>query len=183
MQVSPNDLAGVARPDDPNSALRVGFVVAFGKDLTNDPNDLMPVTFGPGQIDDNTFEIFILDQTRATAFPTVPFWAKLPRTVGTTDVSALIPVNVDALDVTGRVTKATGLAVPASGFVKCTGAAVVVDPAQIERLKGRRLLIEIKCDFIVEVDGKRPIDGNFLLGNLPTGDGVPGGTFWSWVQL
>ena len=30
---------------------------------------------------------------------------------------------------------------------------------------------------------RRAVDGNFLLGTLPTGDQVPGGTFMSWLRL
>jgi len=41
----------------------------------------------------------------------------------------------------------------------------------------------LKTDFMFDIeDDKRPIDGNFLLGRLPTGDQVPGGAFWSWVR-
>ena len=50
-------------------------------------------------------------------------------------------------------------------------------------LKGKRLMIQIKADFVMDVDAKRAVDGNFLVGRLPTGDQIPGGTFWSWVTL
>jgi len=139
--------------------------------------------FGSGTIDDNTFQIFFLEQTRGTLWSQVPFWAKLPVRDGDVPVSALIPVRVDDIDASGRIRKATGLPQSTSGVTTCTGAAVVLDPQQIGRLKGRRLMIELKCDFMIDTEGRFPIDGNFLLGNLPTGDAVPGGTFWSWVVV
>lgn len=42
--------------------------------------------------------------------------------------------------------------------------------------------VMVKCDFLL--DGKkRAVDGNYLGGTLPTGDGVPGGEFESWFSL
>lgn len=42
--------------------------------------------------------------------------------------------------------------------------------------------VVLKCDFILDCDG-RPVDGNHLGGRLPSGDGVPGGTFESWFYV
>lgn len=42
--------------------------------------------------------------------------------------------------------------------------------------------VVLKCDFLIGEDG-RPVDGNHLGGNLPSGDGVPGGDFESWFLL
>lgn len=42
--------------------------------------------------------------------------------------------------------------------------------------------IVIKCDFLKDQDSKC-VDGNFLSGILPTGDGVAGGQFESWFEL
>ncbi len=40
----------------------------------------------------------------------------------------------------------------------------------------------LKCDFLLDNDG-RSVDGDFLGGTLPSGDGVPGGDFESWFVL
>lgn len=42
--------------------------------------------------------------------------------------------------------------------------------------------ITLKCDLILDVNG-RAVDGNHLGGTLPTGDGVPGGTFETWFRV
>jgi hypothetical protein len=98
-------------------------------------------------------------------------------------MSDLIPVNIDGLTTTGRVVKASEIVPPAGGTVECTGAGVMWNPELFGILKGRRLMIQIKGDFIPDVVNKQPVDANFLRGTLPTGDRLPGGTFWSWVTL
>ena len=40
----------------------------------------------------------------------------------------------------------------------------------------------VKCDFIEDLSHK-PVDGDFLLGKLPSGDAVPGGDFESWFLI
>jgi hypothetical protein len=47
---------------------------------------------------------------------------------------------------------------------------------------GTRMLVTLRCDFLLDCRG-RPVDGNHLAGRVPTGDGVPGGTFESWFTL
>lgn len=42
--------------------------------------------------------------------------------------------------------------------------------------------ITLKCDFILDCH-HIPVDGNHLRGHLPSGDGVPGGTFESWFYV
>jgi len=155
----------------------VGFVVAFGVKRTNNPADLQKVIFGPNTIDDNTFEMFVLEPITGGT-PGVEIWAKVPKRL--TD---LIPVRIDGLS-GDLVTKASEMKLAADGTAVCTGAAVMWSPELFGTLKGRRLLIQIKGDFIPEAGDKpRAVDANFLLGTLPTGDRVPGGTFWSWVTL
>lgn len=44
------------------------------------------------------------------------------------------------------------------------------------------LVVRLKCDFILDCH-QRPVDGNFLKGRMPTGDGVPGGVFESWFYV
>lgn len=45
-----------------------------------------------------------------------------------------------------------------------------------------RIYITLKCDFILDCN-QLPVDGNHLGGVLPSGDGVPGGTFESWFEI
>jgi hypothetical protein len=42
--------------------------------------------------------------------------------------------------------------------------------------------ITLKCDFLLDCHGVA-VDGNHLGGVLPSGDGVPGGTFESWFRV
>jgi hypothetical protein len=39
--------------------------------------------------------------------------------------------------------------------------------------------VTLKCDFLLDANEKA-VDGNYLGGTLPTGDGIPGGNFESW---
>ena len=50
------------------------------------------------------------------------------------------------------------------------------------RVLGKMVRVTLKCDFIVDLQGL-PVDGNFLNGRRPTGDGIPGGTFESWFRV
>ncbi len=54
----------------------------------------------------------------------------------------------------------------------------------IETARHRRLYVRVtlKCDFIQD-HRSRAVDGNFLRGGFPTGDGIEGGTFESWFIL
>lgn len=47
---------------------------------------------------------------------------------------------------------------------------------------GSVVYVTIKCDFILDCHDN-PVDGNFLRGVMPTGDGVPGGVFESWFRV
>jgi hypothetical protein len=57
-----------------------------------------------------------------------------------------------------------------------------------DKLSGRRTIagsvvyVTLKCDFILDCHGN-PVDGGFLGARLPSGDGVPGGTFHSWFRV
>jgi hypothetical protein len=42
--------------------------------------------------------------------------------------------------------------------------------------------VQLKCDFILDCR-ETPVDGDHLRGRLPTGNGVPGGTFESWFHV
>lgn len=49
-------------------------------------------------------------------------------------------------------------------------------------LENHIVYISLKCDFILDCHGV-PVDGNHLAGLLPSGDGIPGGTFESWFRV
>jgi hypothetical protein len=53
---------------------------------------------------------------------------------------------------------------------------------QTNRTRWIDFFITLKCDLILDVNG-RAVDGNFLGGGYPTGDGVPGGTFETWFRV
>ena len=42
--------------------------------------------------------------------------------------------------------------------------------------------VTLRCDFILDCE-RRPVDGDHLAGELPTGNGIPGGTFESWFRV
>jgi hypothetical protein len=58
------------------------------------------------------------------------------------------------------------------------------DRKQYDRhsIVGSVVYVTLKCDFILDCHGN-PVDGDFLRGLLPTGDGVPGGVFESWFRV
>jgi hypothetical protein len=49
-------------------------------------------------------------------------------------------------------------------------------------LTGNTIYVTLKCDFILDCHGNA-VDGNFLGGRLPTGDGIAGGVFESWFYV
>ena len=68
-----------------------------------------------------------------------------------------------------------------------------IDPAYAQnRLNGKNfdVFIRLRCDVIVDKRG-HPVDGNLLARlnedtyavDAPTGDGIPGGLFESWIQV
>jgi hypothetical protein len=60
-----------------------------------------------------------------------------------------------------------------------------IDPDFLNRrtnLAGNVVYVTLKCDFILDCHGN-PVDGDHLRGRLPTGDGIPGGTFESWFRV
>jgi hypothetical protein len=50
------------------------------------------------------------------------------------------------------------------------------------KLKRAMVRVELLCEFLVG-EKKLPVDGDFLRGQMPTGDGIPGGEFESWFFL
>jgi hypothetical protein len=66
-------------------------------------------------------------------------------------------------------------------------AVFTIDPAYIDahdrdNIINNVVYIALKCDFILDCHNN-PVDGDFLRALLPTGDGVPGGTFESWFRV
>lgn len=51
-----------------------------------------------------------------------------------------------------------------------------------DNIAGTWVYVTLKCDFILDCH-HMPVDGDFLRGRLPTGDGVPGGVFESWFRV
>jgi hypothetical protein len=45
-----------------------------------------------------------------------------------------------------------------------------------------RIYVTLKCNFILDCHGN-PVDGDYLCGKTPTGDGIRGGTFESWFWI
>jgi hypothetical protein len=54
--------------------------------------------------------------------------------------------------------------------------------ARRKTIEGTVVHVTLKCDFILDCHNN-PVDGNFLRGRFPTGDGVPGGVFESWFHV
>jgi hypothetical protein len=81
-------------------------------------------------------------------------------------------------------------ALPAAISMKQAGtlASCTLPPAfqtlidtELTAMKQKRALVRVvlKCDFLAG-EKKLPVDGDFLLATMPTGDGIPGGDFESW---
>lgn len=51
-----------------------------------------------------------------------------------------------------------------------------------ENIAGNIIYVTLKCDFVLDCHSN-PVDGNFLAGRFPTGNGVKGGTFESWFRV
>ena len=49
-------------------------------------------------------------------------------------------------------------------------------------LVGHSVYVAVKCDFLLDCHGNA-VDGTHLRGQLPTGNGTPGGTFESWFTV
>lgn len=53
---------------------------------------------------------------------------------------------------------------------------------QSDLIAGNTVFVTLKCDFIMDCHGN-PVDGEYLRGQLPSGDGRPGGLFESWFKV
>ena len=178
--LTPGDLVVVTRLDA-NNVRRIGFVVAFGVDRTDNPANLRKLRFGPGTIDDDTFEMLFVESF-PSGNPPSEFHARVPRRINNKPFTELIPVDIQTLTSAGLVTAANEVAPGANGVVLANGAAIVMEAAFFEMMKTRRLSVQLRTDFMID-ETNRAVDGDFLLGALPTGNQIAGGTFWSWVRL
>jgi hypothetical protein len=64
-------------------------------------------------------------------------------------------------------------------------AVFTIDPGYLgedDNIAGNDVFVSLKCDFIVDCLGEA-VDGDHLRGELPSGDGIPGGTFESWFRV
>jgi hypothetical protein len=71
---------------------------------------------------------------------------------------------------------------PHEGFT-ARARELLYEKYNLEKVRCR---VALKCDFLLDNDpdqGGQAVDGDFLGGRLPTGDGVPGGEFESWFTL
>lgn len=62
------------------------------------------------------------------------------------------------------------------------GRTAVFEVERSRDYMDRIIHVTVRCDFIVDCKGK-PVDGDHLRGRLPSGNGLPGGTFESWFRL
>jgi hypothetical protein len=165
-----------------------GLIVAFGPKS----GALGQVFFGPGSLDDHSFEIFVLQPSTGTAAIPGESYVRIPRlrTGAPTPVTELIPVNI-TLDATGqKIQDATEIARTAAQTVTANGAAIVFDPNLAGALKGLEVYVHVRGDLVSDSSG-RALDADLFArpgpaggsAGLPTGDGVEGGTFWSWFHL
>jgi hypothetical protein len=58
----------------------------------------------------------------------------------------------------------------------------IFEPDDYHELRGETVHVTIECDFLLDCHGN-PVDGDHLGGRLPSGNGLPGGTFHSWFSV
>jgi hypothetical protein len=149
----------------------VGLAVGFGNSI----NDLREINFGSGSLDGHTFEAFILEGMPNSPFNT-SVYARLPSPVNTEAPIEIIPI---------RITKLNGAVILQAEEVdinneRPNGAAMIFPRESANKFERREMFVQVRCDIVTDVDKKLPVDGDFLRGELPTGNQIPGGTFWSW---
>jgi hypothetical protein len=160
--------------------VRSALAIAFGVSAASDLSGLREIVFGPGSVDDHTFEAFILEQFPSN-FGTFVY-TKIPRFRGATPALQLVPVNITQITA-GRVTRAQEVALGGGGAARATGAAMIFDPGMVtDTLRDHEVFIQLRCDLVRDANDLS-VDGDFLLARLPTGNSIPGGTFWSWFII
>jgi hypothetical protein len=163
-----------------NSGLAIAFGNSAKTTASGIPNDLKTVDFGSGSLDDLTFEAFVQEDIVSSFGAGV--YARLPTIRNNDRGLQIIPVKITNI-IGGKIVKADELAVPAGGIVQADGAAMIFPTDIHSGLKGRVLFVQVRCDLVRDVTYRLAVDGEFLTATLPTGDQIPGGTFWSWLTV
>jgi hypothetical protein len=149
----------------------VGLAVAFGNSI----DDLREIRFGSKSLDGHTFEAFVLESNFNSIFNT-SVYARLPLPLNDKAPIEIIPI---------RVTRLNGNLIEQAEEVDLSlerpnGAAMIFPGEDAKKFEGVEMFVQLRCDFVLDVHKKLPVDGDFLRGELPTGNQIPGGTFWSW---
>jgi hypothetical protein len=163
------DLTYHENPEDMTiEQTKKGLVVAFGKDSPGRGGQIMKDT-----LNEDTFQVFCENRLTQVAH------YKRIRPEGYN----IVPVSSgdQTLKTITRVT--TG----ARGGLKA--AAFFFSESAFNMIRGKRLLIVLKGDFILDARG-HAIDAHFIAGKTPTGQlpgspayGIQGGTFESWANV
>jgi len=168
-----------------NGQVVPGLAVAFGLSAATEgdgkPTDLRSIVFGSGSLDEFTFEAFILEPMVSNFGTRV--YSRLPTFKTDERGAQIIPVRITRI-VGERVAEAEEVPMPAAGgLVQADGAAMIFPSDVRADLNGLMLFIQLRCDLIRDAFYKLAVDGDFLSALTPTGNGIPGGTFWSWFTV
>ncbi len=152
-----------------------GLLIAFGKQTLDDGG---AVEVGPGSLDENTLQVLVEESEVVDGADVWAYRGIRPAT--------LLPVAVKSAEAEdGLVTVATEIPGP-----RATAVAFLLSEAAFKFIQDKKLLIQLKGDFVRDETGKRAIDAEFVRGELPTGDrprehklGLQGGRFESWVRV
>jgi hypothetical protein len=101
------------------------------------------------------------------------------------DDFCLCPIRAKA-ELLSAFTQSSGLingVTVASGAQKVVGIRIKLDQTEADKLNLEMVRMILRCDFVIDELTKTAVDGNFLGGKLPTGDGVAGGLFESWLWV
>jgi hypothetical protein len=158
--------------------VKLGVAVAFG--VAANLAGLRDVNFGSGSLDTHTCEAFMLESINSNFGSLV--YSRLPDPQNDERGPRLIPVKVTKIT-SGRIVTADELPLTAGGTASANGVAFIFDTGASTRFAGREIFIQLRCDLIRDVASNLPVDGDFLSGVLMTGNGIPGGTFWSWFSV
>ena len=140
--------------------LRKGLIIAFGK---RTPGDGGLARVEPGSLDPDTFQIFVeLPDTEAG----VDFW-----TYRRIRPDAILPVKTKA-DSNGLVTRASRVPGPEAG-----AAALLLSKAAYQSLEGKKGILMVKCDHVLDETGKHALHAGPIRRILPEAEG---GVFESW---
>jgi hypothetical protein len=109
----------------------------------------------------------------------------LRATPGLTGISANPPLfSLGVLNGTVALTTPTAVFTPTADFLTAVQGLTDPDPTT-NNVQTLPLLcrVTVLCDFLLDKKNSKAVDGDFLGGVLPTGNGVPGGAFESWFSV